>query len=143
MTDKTPELKNCPCCRGNARLHETFKNKEPGTDHFGRTKTGERITCTICGLTIKKAKNVVLAWNTRPHQEAPKDTLEWQPIETAPSKALIFVPGTGTGMIYVGWKGANGKWIVFDTGQGESASVFPTHWMPLPAPPKALQKAGV
>lgn len=56
----------------------------------------------------------------------------WRPIETAPDKAIIYVPGTGTGMIYIGWRSANGRWVVFDTGQGERASVEPTHWQPLP-----------
>ena len=63
---------------------------------------------------------------------------EWQPIETSPkdSKArLVWCPLRKN--IYVAtWDGRyDGAWIFF--GGGGSLIEDPTHWMPLPPPPKA------
>lgn len=71
-----PCLKPCPLCNGAPRMTETHRNKEPGSDYYGRVKTGERITCTQCGLTIQKAKHVGIAWNTRPPSPDRKRALD-------------------------------------------------------------------
>lgn len=63
--------------------------------------------------------------------------MEWKTIDSAPrdgTPVLINVKTIKGICIYVAWH-KNGQWIVFDTGQGQSASVDATHWMPLPAPP--------
>jgi hypothetical protein len=59
--------------------------------------------------------------------------MKWQPIETAPSEHLIFYGNTrhDEGVVFTGWKAING---VCYTDAGER--VKPTHWMPLPEPPK-------
>ena len=61
---------------------------------------------------------------------------EWQPIETAPkdeTSLLLFLPGKG---IIEGWYFSSPKeiddgWETIIGSIGE-----PTHWMPLPEPPK-------
>ena len=61
---------------------------------------------------------------------------EWKPIETAPEDSEILLwDGKG---IYIGecWPDCRGDdsqpyFIVLEIGQ-----IFPTHWMPLPEPPK-------
>lgn len=66
----------------------------------------------------------------------------WQPIETAPKVhplnlgddlLLAWVaPGIGEWIYVVGnWRG---EWM------SGSHKAYPTHWMPLPAPPKETQK---
>jgi hypothetical protein len=68
---------------------------------------------------------------------------KWQPIETAPKAAgvQVLLAGDGYGGTgYVvsgyydedrdGWWEANTHWT--DAADGQ---VYPTHWMPLPAPP--------
>lgn len=83
---------------------------------------------------------------------------EWEPIETAPkdgTQVLVYAPigmsiaawsqdtrGPGvSGHVqtpgWIGW--ANGDEIDdegWDTGHGFALQLEPTHWMPLPAPPK-------
>lgn len=80
----------------------------------------------------------------------------WQPIETAPVDegfaALLFVPGINDWqrpsalpyMVVGAWEG--GQWVS-DMAEIEGyestgdyivhPAVYPTHWMPLPAPPLA------
>ena len=62
-----------------------------------------------------------------------------QPIATAPKDGtpiLIAVPSNSGRIVhYVSWN-RQGKWVVFDSGQGHRAYVDATHWMPLPLPPE-------
>jgi len=79
---------------------------------------------------------------------------KWQPIETAPrdgTSILIhnnYAPGLENGVAHHCWAGNtlvaswwadddNGEWVVY-IGLVEDPSVQfePTHWMPLPDPPK-------
>jgi hypothetical protein len=76
--------------------------------------------------------------------------VDWQPIETAPkdgTKVLTFIgaPG-GWDMAVSDWRDyifnhngsigpASGHWHVF----GLNYSVEPTHWIPLPEPPKTAK----
>jgi len=72
-----------------------------------------------------------------------RDTLaaQWQPIETAPYMVLLllFFPklGTDVDMCMVGARHHDTPdyWFAPDWGY----SAVPTHWMPLPDPPRALQ----
>lgn len=62
---------------------------------------------------------------------------EWQPIKTAPKDGRLILYATAD-WVSVGrwnsevdqWREINNHWT--DTWGGED---FPTHWMPLPAPP--------
>lgn len=61
---------------------------------------------------------------------------EWQPITTAPRHGRILVRGTEIGMCVAsaGWDNdepENVRWEVIN-----EITVKPTHWMPLPEPPK-------
>jgi len=86
---------------------------------------------------------------------------DWQPIETAPlndEPVLLYCPGVKSwnrkdgmpdivvGVWEWGWAGRDGRWYsdIGDVDQGyESTGAYfvheelsPTHWMPLPEPPK-------
>lgn len=60
--------------------------------------------------------------------------MNWNPIQTAPSdgtRVLLFREGFAEAMA-VAWRGTDEEW------RPVNGSTFPepTHWMPLPAPPK-------
>lgn len=57
---------------------------------------------------------------------------EWQPIETAPTneRVLVYESFNGSFDIHI-VKWFNGYW---ESNMG--AQFYPTHWMPLPEPPK-------
>jgi len=62
--------------------------------------------------------------------------MEWQPIETFPEfeyeHHILFGYVDGTvGMIYIGYF-ADDNWYTFNGNFADN----PTHWMPLPPPPK-------
>ena len=68
--------------------------------------------------------------------------MQWQPIETAPKDGTFiitylpprFVDEAGLTMIQR-WKGTKLQWIT--AGAPNRARLWqPTHWMPLPSPPK-------
>ena len=60
--------------------------------------------------------------------------MNWQPISTAPIDEIVLVAvefdGPKDWRIKVGAQGESGQWAVW------GASWTPTHWMPLPPPPK-------
>lgn len=62
---------------------------------------------------------------------------DWQPIATArKDDAEIIVAyrrGESWFVSVAYWLPASGRWYEY----GTDALLFPTHWMPLPAPPKA------
>lgn len=58
------------------------------------------------------------------------DTDGWQPIETAPKDGTWVLLATPKGRIADGCFGNYGSWV------WPYVMVEPTHWMPLPAPPK-------
>jgi len=70
---------------------------------------------------------------------------EWQPIETAP-KMKVLLLWAATDIAYNGvilnWKMATGSWSsgheawIWDGRLLASYEVQPTHWMPLPEPPR-------
>ena len=60
---------------------------------------------------------------------------EWMPIETAPKddeEKLLWVKDDG--MCIGGFDLCHDRWRVFEGGY---FFIEPTHWMPLPAPPKS------
>lgn len=70
---------------------------------------------------------------------------EWQPIKTAPKDwidVMLYCPddddGTGANGVCCGWfsmkDGGYNCWM------SNSGPVCPTHWMPLPSPPKTGAK---
>jgi hypothetical protein len=61
--------------------------------------------------------------------------MKWQPIETAPKdgkEVLGYDLGVISGMC---WNGRWWEWTVLSWSDGTFAT-DPTHWMPLPEPPK-------
>ncbi len=57
---------------------------------------------------------------------------EWQPIETAPKTTQLILAYNGDIYMLIFWNG--GYW--YEWGIGEVKGAEPTHWMPLPEPPK-------
>jgi hypothetical protein len=57
---------------------------------------------------------------------------QWMPIETAAMKAESPLLLTDDGVVYIGFRDGNDpqRWVL-----GTGLRVYPTHWMPLPAPP--------
>lgn len=67
--------------------------------------------------------------------------IEWQPIETAPKDGTDILVMTGETMHVVRWINIHGDfdyWAVDDNKHGPFTlrGKAPTHWMPLPEPPK-------
>lgn len=68
--------------------------------------------------------------------------LEWQPIETAPKDETPVLVYAESGMFVVRWLNRQnyneGWWHIDDNRYGPFAvrGPLPTHWMPLPEPPK-------
>lgn len=65
---------------------------------------------------------------------------EWQPIENAPmdmGEVDIWVPGIGR-MENCVWSKGRGCWIRRITHGVQELFASPTHWMPLPEPPKSV-----
>lgn len=60
--------------------------------------------------------------------------MEWQSIETAPKEENAEVLIYGVEGVELVWRGRGGDWL---TNTGYSFNRNPTHWMPLPSPPKA------
>jgi hypothetical protein len=68
----------------------------------------------------------------------------WRPIESAPRDGTPVIgwvdssKGLPSGVMYVVWwrEGHDGRWCFFESGRGESYSVYPSFWRPLPAPPQ-------
>lgn len=65
MTQNSETLKPCPFCGGEAKTTDVYRNREPGTNHFGRRKVSDFIQCKICKAKIGPKKNAHIAWNTR------------------------------------------------------------------------------
>lgn len=74
----------------------------------------------------------------------------WQLIETAPkdwTDILLYLPdeddGTGSRGVVKGWfsmaDGGFDCWMSYESNSGQC---YPTHWMPLPSPPRALDQKG-
>ena len=62
--------------------------------------------------------------------------MEWQPIETAPdaTHVLVFLPNYGINVAIQTKHPQGDHWWLRD----HSEYCYPTHWMPLPAPPDTL-----
>lgn len=60
---------------------------------------------------------------------------EWQPIETAPKDGTHVLAYDGSNMTTVKWD--RDYWALIEQGYyAEDNEWWPTHWMPLPKPPK-------
>ena len=73
--------------------------------------------------------------------KADAERIEWQPIETAPKDGTDILVMTGETMHVVRWINIHGDfdyWAVDDNKHGPFTlrGKAPTHWMPLPEPPK-------
>jgi len=72
----------------------------------------------------------------------------WKPIESAPkdwTDVLLYVPDAdedqGSKGVFKGWfsmeDGGFNCWMSYEANSGQ---IYPTHWMPLPEPPKPVTK---
>ena len=73
--------------------------------------------------------------------------MEWQPIETAPKDGAEILITDGQTVAVVSWNEYAAElydgigWTdMGEMGWGGMVGAEPTHWMPLPAPPKSLQR---
>ena len=67
--------------------------------------------------------------------------MEWLPIETAPKDGTSILAYTGDGYTYplvCACAFDDGLWWP-DTWESPDDPLHPTHWMPLPPPPKATE----
>jgi hypothetical protein len=67
--------------------------------------------------------------------------MEWQPIETAPDETDVIVANpdriSGEHHVSIAWRHVeSGKWWRPHSGPSLASCITPTHWMPLPDPPK-------
>lgn len=61
----------------------------------------------------------------------------WQPIETAPKEGGIFLLWEPGGVPYIGYESIQSKqWTECSNSYHPLRVCNPTHWMPLPEPPK-------
>ncbi|GLO70293.1 hypothetical protein MACH17_18100 [Phaeobacter inhibens] len=156
MTDTSKEavrLKPCPFCGGKPHLSKSYNEHDEGAYYFYRCKscgvsTGEFYARETCPVFYEQVRDV---WNDR------TDTLPtWQPIETAPRDGTEVIAihcthyGDGISPTIDGPFTAafqNRKWRsswddsevieYMDWGGTDYKSIMdPTHWMPLPTPPK-------
>lgn len=58
--------------------------------------------------------------------------IEWQPIETAPKDIGAIIGSNGQWVLAMRWATNGMAW----TSEYHRSAVVPTHWMPLPNPPK-------
>ena len=81
-------------------------------------------------------------WQTKAGELQSKlDAVRWQPIETAPKDGTAILVNTGyahDAWQYVTAHYRNDLWVACCS----SSIVRPTHWMPLPEPPQALNGEG-
>lgn len=62
--------------------------------------------------------------------------MEWLTIDTAPRDGEDILATDGTAMLVTYWYGGSTGWLYRYTDNGVD-EWFPTHWLPLPEPPKA------
>jgi len=67
--------------------------------------------------------------------------MDWQPIETAPKDGKRFLIWSAIDGMEIGywstslWVKKGGAWIIYEA-RSDTIELEPTHWMPLPEPPK-------
>ena len=61
---------------------------------------------------------------------------EWKPIQTAPVGTPILVWGPEDEFAVAEYEGRSNRACHLSYSFGEYCDVYPTHWMPLPEPPK-------
>ena len=90
-------------------------------------------------LAMNQSLDLLREENERLRNDA--ELSEWQPIETAPKDGTDILVMTGETMHVVRWINIHGDfdyWAVDDNKHGPFTlrGKAPTHWMPLPEPPK-------
>lgn len=61
----------------------------------------------------------------------------WKPIDTAPKDGTVILLGHSEAVFDGWWDTYDNAWVDGETnGYGDLRSYDPTHWQPLPAPPK-------
>jgi hypothetical protein len=87
-----------------------------------------------------QAQLIALVQRAQALVKEPGEVSEWQPIETAPkdgTHVVLLVPGCRSVAVVGHWfdfgqvvHGVTGFW------EASATQIAPTHWMPLPEPPK-------
>ena len=90
-------------------------------------------------LAMNQSLDLLREENERLRKDAGR--IEWQPIKTAPKDGTDILVMTGETMHVVRWINIHGDfdyWAVDDNKHGPFTlrGKAPTHWMPLPEPPK-------
>ena len=90
-------------------------------------------------LAMNQSLDLLREENERLRKDA--GLIEWQPIETAPKNGTDILVMTGETMHVVRWINIHGDfdyWAVDDNKHGPFTlrGKAPTHWLPLPEPPK-------
>ena len=129
------ELKACPFCGSQAVIY--FWQDEDLWSH--NIVEWQKVRCTGCDCEgqsscegCEESETAVAFWNTRAPQ--------WQPIESAPKDTVTeILAWDGYDMRVTHWcfpyKGHPGAWYE-SKDRYETLFWEPTHWAPLPAPPK-------
>ena len=104
----------------------------------------KQLCCDGLEKKLAAAQEEMNGWRNQAHQsqsafdrlqdqlaKAEQRVAEWQPIETAPKDGSFILLATPKGRI------ADGFWsLVYGVWSWPYVMVEPTHWMPLPTPPK-------
>jgi len=117
--DAVDKILSAVACAGKASHHTAGWNDDDTytrDDHTGNTPV-ERIQ--------NAANEAAQAWGTR--------TDPWQPIETAPKDGTEIL-GYAGGFLLLSWRDDEWHEETF-----EESGWNPTHWMPMPAPPKETE----
>lgn len=140
------ELLPCPFCGGDAAFN-TVRTSNKSVIRLNGTDTFYGVNCIACGVTTngfghgcKTQERAAERWNRR-------HAREWLPIESAPKDGTeidVWCPDTdlelpGFRIANVWWCGADRKWRAYGDGRMRWVTQ-PTHWQPLPAPPRPTQE---
>jgi hypothetical protein len=126
MTDM-PELKPCPFCKGEAQFEQ-----------IGTARQSMIISCADCGCRHESGDVLgltePLSWNSR------ADLMpQWRPISEAPvdnSLIIAYDPRDRCPkIVYYDFAEESPGWRLMGS-CAALLSFIPTHWMPLPEPPK-------
>lgn len=127
-------LKPCPRCKNAAKHWLSIRNR------WRVCCQNEECSCELMpAVGFDTESEAITAWNHR--ARSGDKIMNWQSIETAPkdgTRLLLFQKTSGDfeNVQAVGW------WVpIMDFGYWRvpcAEGLWPTHWMPLPAPPEGV-----
>lgn len=129
------KLLPCPFCGGEAKVFSISCSDDENDDIL------DHVFCTACDASMCQQDKSVEMWNNRAPQ--------WQPIETAPMDGTYILLNfndkacIGGAYVWLSNDGFNGETIDYPAWTTDDDLIivedpysWPTHWMPLPPPPK-------